>query len=113
MEGMRTKNKAALPEFQSLDEERAYWEARGPLALGGRGQLNRAKADKRSSFLVVRLTGQELTRLRDIAAEHGLGPSTFARMVLLSVIERRINVRVAAPDSTGDAQVKEPIQRKG
>ena len=62
---------------------------RGPLAEGQKGRVNKAKAgQKRSSFLAVRLTGEELTRLRDIAAKQGLGPSTFARLILMSTIGR-------------------------
>ncbi|MDP3063820.1 MAG: hypothetical protein Q8O40_11525 [Chloroflexota bacterium] len=77
-----------VPEFQSLEEERQYWEARGPVAEGRRGRLNKPQASqRRSSFLAVRLTGEELTRLRDTAAKRGLGPSTFARGILLSAIE--------------------------
>jgi antitoxin component of RelBE/YafQ-DinJ toxin-antitoxin module len=77
-----------IPEFKTLEEEKEYWEARGPLAEGHRGIVNKPK-QKRSSFLAVRLTGEELTRLRDIAAKQGLGPSTFARMLLTSAIERQ------------------------
>jgi|WetSurMetagenome_2_1015567.scaffolds.fasta_scaffold165757_2 hypothetical protein len=77
-----------MPEFTSLEEEKAYWEARGPLAAGRKGRLNKPKAgQKKSSFLAVRLTGEELTRLRTIAANQGIGPSTFARLVLSRAIE--------------------------
>jgi hypothetical protein len=85
---MKKRENTKIPEFPSLEEEREYWEARGPLAEGRKGRINKPKPrQKRSSFLAVRLTGQELTRLRDIAARQGLGPSTFARLVLTSTIE--------------------------
>ncbi len=87
---MEREKKNKLPEFQSLEEERKYWEARGPLAEGHRGRINKPKpSEKRSSFLAVRLTGEELTHLRNIAARQGLGPSTFARLILTSVIEHQ------------------------
>lgn len=77
-----------IPEFNSLDKERDYWEAHGPLAEGRKGKINKPRAgQKRSSFLAVRLTGAELTALRNIAAKLGLGPSTFARIVLTSTIK--------------------------
>lgn len=80
-----------IPEFKSLEEEKEYWEARGPLAEGREGKLNKPKPrQKRSSFLAVRLTGEELARLRDIAAKQGLGTSTFARNVLTSVIDKGV-----------------------
>lgn len=87
---MKTRESNEIPQFESLDEEREYWEARGPLAEGHKGRFNKPKpGQKRSSFLAVRLTGEELTQLRDMAAEQGLGPSTFARLVLTSAVENR------------------------
>lgn len=87
---MKNREDAKLPEFQSLDEERNYWEAHGPLAEGHKGRVNKPKpGQRRSSFLAVRLTGEELTRLRDIAAGQGIGPSTFARLVLTAAIEQQ------------------------
>jgi len=68
------------------EEEKEYWEARGPLAEGRKGRINKPEGQKRSSFLAVHFTGDELTRLRDIAAKYGLGPSTFARIILTSAI---------------------------
>jgi len=75
------------PKFTSLEEEREYWEVHGPLAEGYKGRFQRS-SQKRSSFLAVRLTGGELTRLRDVAAKQGLGPSTYARLVLTAAIEQ-------------------------
>ncbi len=87
---MNKKIKTKIPEFKSLDEEREYWEARGPLAEGHKGRINKPQPDqKRSSFLSIRLTGEELTQLRDMAAEFGMGPSTYARQVLRLAIEQK------------------------
>jgi len=63
-----------------------YWETHSPLAEGYEGKVQRS-GQKRSSFLVIRLTGEELTRVRDIAAKQGLGPCTFARLVLTSAMK--------------------------
>lgn len=76
------------PRFRSLEEEEKYWETHSPLAEGHEGKIQRS-SQKRSSFLAVRLTGEELTRLRDIAVKQGVGPSTFARLLLTSAIERQ------------------------
>ena len=85
---MKGREDVGIPEFQSLEEERGYWEVRGPLADEHKGRLNRPRSgQKRSSFLAVRLTGEEIATLRDIAAKQGLGPSTFAQIVLTSVID--------------------------
>jgi len=87
---MNRKSETKIPEFKSLDEEREYWEARGPLAEGHKGRINRPKpGQKRSSFLSIRLTGEELTQLRDMAVEFGIGPSTYARQVLKLAIEQK------------------------
>lgn len=87
---MNRRKETKIPEFQSLDEERKYWEARGPLVEGHKGRINRPKPDqKRSSFLSIRLTGEELTQLRDMAAEFGMGPSTYVRQVLRLAIEQK------------------------
>jgi len=87
---MNKKIKTKIPEFKSLDEEREYWEARGPLAEEQGGGINRPKSgQKRSSFLSIRLTGEELTQLRDMAAEFGMGPSTYTRQVLKLAIEQK------------------------
>jgi hypothetical protein len=73
--------------FKSPEEEREYWENRGPLAKGARSKLIKPVSSRRlESFLSVRLSGKELTELRDLASKCGLGPSTFAREILLAVL---------------------------
>lgn len=77
-----------IPQFKSLEEEREYWGSQSALAKGQRGRVYRPKpGEKHSSFLSVRLTGKEITDIRDLAAKLGIGPSTLARRILLSVIE--------------------------
>jgi hypothetical protein len=39
---MKKKNND-IPEFKTLEEEREYWEARGPLAEGHKATINRPK----------------------------------------------------------------------
>jgi len=87
---MNRKSETKIPEFKSFDEEREYWEASGPLAKGQGGRINRPKpGQKRSSFLSIRLTGEELTQLRDMAAEFGVGPSTYVRQILKLAVEQK------------------------
>lgn len=83
------REKGVIPEFKSLEEEKAYWEARGPLAEGHKGKINKPRPQqKRSSFLSVRLTGEELTQLRDMASSFGIGPSTYTRQLIRLTIEQ-------------------------
>jgi hypothetical protein len=72
-----------IPEFKSLEEERKYWEERAKTP----GRWTKNKPQKRSSFLALRLTGEELTRLRDAAAKQGIGPSTFAREAIFKAMD--------------------------
>jgi hypothetical protein len=74
-------------QIKAMEKEREYWEARGPLEKGARGRINEpVPKENRSSFLSVRLSGKELTQLRDLADRYNLGPSTFARQALVSLI---------------------------
>ncbi len=75
------------PRFSSLEEEDEYWKIHSPLDEGYEGKVQKSKR-KRSSFLSIRLTGDELTQLRDMAAKFGMGPSTYARQVLRLTIEQ-------------------------
>jgi len=86
---MERKKENKPPEFQSFEEEKEYWEARGPLAEGRNGRINKPKSDqKRSSFLSVRLTGEEITALHEVAAIFYTTPSEFARGAILDSVER-------------------------
>ena len=114
---MKGKRDTGIPEVQSLKEEREYWEARGPLAEGREGIINKPRPrQKRSSFLAVRLTGEELTRLRDVAAKQGLGPSTFARLILTSVIENtgKLPKRITLDELKNalENNLPQPVQEK-
>lgn len=86
---MPKKEDIQVPNFGSLEEERQYWEKESPLAEGKRGKINEPQSkEKRTSFLTVRVTGTELTQIRDMAAMSGMGPSTFVRSVLKSLVEQ-------------------------
>lgn len=82
-----------IPKFKTLEEEREYWEERGPLAEGYKGVISKPKTkQKRASFLLIRLTSEEITQLRDIAAKLGMKPSTFVRMMLRKeIVTRKAN----------------------
>ena len=100
------------PRFSSLEEEDEYWKTHSPLDEGYEGKVQKSK-QKRSSFLSLRLTGDELTHLRDMAAKFGMGPSTYARQLLGFIIEQK-NWGMPYPsfplpplyDSTDKAEIK-------
>jgi hypothetical protein len=79
---MKEKKKSyPNPRFSSIEEEEKYWAAHSPLAEGYPIEIQKEK-QKRSSFLTIRLTGDELTRLRDLASSKGIGPSTYIRALI-------------------------------
>lgn len=74
------------PRFSTLAEEDEYWKTHSPLDEGYKGEVQKSK-QKRSSFLSIRLTGEEITKLRNVAAKFGMGPSTYVRQLLKLTIE--------------------------
>jgi hypothetical protein len=79
------KKEEEIPEFNSLEEERKYWEERAKTP----GKWTENKPQRRSSFLAVRLNGEEITRLRDAASKQGMSPSSYARHILTKTIEKQ------------------------
>ena len=73
------------PEFSSLEEEEEYWKTHSPLDEGYEGEVQ-TSPQKRASFLSIRLTGDELSELRDVASKLGMGASTFARLVIRTAV---------------------------
>jgi len=78
------------PRFSNLEEEHKYWETHSPLEEGYEGEVQTGE-QRRSSFLSVRMTGEELSRLRAAAAEYALGPSTYARLLIRTVLDGHAN----------------------
>jgi hypothetical protein len=77
-----------IPRFKTLAEEKEYWESKSICNTDVEGEINEPVSTKRrSSFLSVRLSGDELTQLHDEASKFNMGPSTFARALLLAFIQ--------------------------
>jgi len=70
------------PSFTSAEEEAAYWEKHGPLTEGYKGTVQHNQ-QKRSSYLALRLSGEELEQLRDAAQQASIGPTVLARNLIL------------------------------
>lgn len=85
---VKKMKKYPVPKFSNVQEEDEYWKTHSPLDEGYEGEIQENK-QKRSSFLSVRLTGEELSKLRGIAVEAGMSPSTFARKLILDAIKAR------------------------
>lgn len=80
----------ALELWLKMDDgqEAEYWESHSPLDLATepKAQKVRVKGGK-DRLITVRLDSESRSKLDKLAAEQGFGPSSFARLVLMSVIE--------------------------
>lgn len=83
------KKEYPVPKFRDLEEEDKYWQSRSPLMEGYEGKVQKKKQNK-ASFLSIRLTGEQLAQLRETATHYGLGPSTYARQVILQAMDTGI-----------------------
>ena len=81
--------KELIPQFETEEQEAEYWESHSPLDLAAepKAQKVRVKGVK-DRPITVRLDSESRSRLDKLAAEQGLGPSSFARFILMSVIEQ-------------------------
>lgn len=86
------------PKFDNVVDEDKYWKTRSPLAEGYAAEIQKEK-QKRSSFLTIRLTGEELTRLRDLASSNGVGPSTYIRALIKGALMPRQNAELILSES--------------
>jgi hypothetical protein len=82
-------DKELIPEFETEEQEAEYWDTHSPLDVaaepGAQGVRVRAPKDRP---ITIRLDSHSRRKLEELATESGLGPSTFARRILLSAIER-------------------------
>ena len=78
----KKKEQYPNPKFSSADEEAEYWGKHSPLAEGYEGEVQQRR-QTRSSYLALRLSGEELQQLRDAAQRVGIGPTTLARNLIL------------------------------
>ncbi|MBM3119185.1 MAG: hypothetical protein FJ006_06460 [Chloroflexi bacterium] len=85
------------PRFTSVEEEEEYWQKHSPLAEGYEGTVQH-KRQRRSSYLALRLSGEELKELRDAAQRAGVGSTTLARNLILQGLraERDLLHRIKA-----------------
>jgi len=85
------------PKFTSVEEEDEYWQEHSPLTEEYEGTVQRGR-QRRSSYLALRLSGEELKQLRDAAQKAGIGPTTLARNLILQGLktERDLLPRIEA-----------------
>ncbi len=81
--------KELVPQFETEEQEAGYWDSHSPLDIIAepKAQKVRVKGTK-DKTITIRLDSESRSKLDRLAAEQGLGPSSFARLVLMSVIEQ-------------------------
>ena len=81
--------KELLPRFETEEQEAENWDLHSPLdlAVEPKAQKVRVRGIK-DRPITVRLNSESRLKLDRLAAEQGLGPSSFARLILMSVIEQ-------------------------
>ena len=79
-----------MPQFEIEEQEAEYWDTHSPLDLAAEPKAQKVRVRRpKDRPITIRLDSESRSKLEKLAAEQGLGPSTFARLILTSVIERR------------------------
>jgi len=82
--------KDLMPQFETEEQEAEYWDTHSPLDLVAEPKAQKVRVrGAKDRPITIRLDSETRSKLEKLAAEQGLGPSTFARLILTSVIEGR------------------------
>jgi len=81
--------KQLLPRFKSEEEEAAHWDTHSPLDSGAEPKAQKVRLrGAKDRPVTIRLDSETRRKLEELAARRGMGPSTLARSILISAIER-------------------------
>jgi hypothetical protein len=85
---MSYKKKMA-PTFETEEQEAEYWDTHSPLEVVSEleGEEICVKVPKNRP-ITIRLDSKSRAKLNRLAAERNIGPSTFARLVLMRAVEQ-------------------------
>jgi hypothetical protein len=78
--------KGPTPGFGAAEQEEEFWRRLSSPGQADKRPIQR-KPEKRSSYLALRLTGEELARLREAARKADVGPTTLARKLILKGLQ--------------------------
>lgn len=88
-----TKGKESIPQFETEEQEAEYWDTHSPLDITAEPKTQKIRVrGAKDRPITIRLDSESRLKLNKLAAERGLGPSTFARSILMSAIENRGNL---------------------
>ncbi len=97
-----------VPQFETEEQEAEYWDTHSPLDLAAEPKAQKVRVrGAKDRPITIRLDSESRSKLDKLAAERGVGPSTFARLILMSAIERgeKLPKRVT-PDELKDVLEK-------
>ncbi len=81
--------KKLIPQFETEEQEAEYWDSHSPLDLATEPKAQKVRVrGVKDRPITIRLDSKSRSKLDRLAAEQRLGPSTFARLILMSVIEQ-------------------------
>jgi predicted DNA binding CopG/RHH family protein len=91
----KTSSKAKrIPEFASIEEEAAFWDTHSTADYEDEFKPVRARFAKRlSTGVTIRLDPDTLKKLRSMAQERGIGPTTLIRMWVLERLKEKQSAR--------------------
>jgi predicted DNA binding CopG/RHH family protein len=86
----QTKHKKSrIPEFSSVEEEATWWETHNLADYQDEFEIVEAKFAKNLSHgLTIRLDPEILAKVRTLAKQKGIGPTTLIRMWILEDLEK-------------------------
>jgi len=77
-----------IPVFKTEEEEAEFWDKHSPLdfILEPTPETIKVKMPK-DRVITIRLDSKSQLKLDRIAREHNVGPSTFARLIIMSALK--------------------------
>lgn len=87
---MKTKTTKKIPVFSSREEEAKFWEKHNIADFMNELKPVKAQFAKNlSEGITIRFDQPTLNKLREIANDKGLGPTTLARMWILEHLRQQ------------------------
>ena len=84
------EDKELTPKFKTEEQEAEYWDTHSPLDLVAEPKAQKVRVrGAKDRPITIRLDSESRSKLEKLAAERGLGPSTFARSILISAVEQK------------------------
>lgn len=92
----QNQDASRIPEFASREEEAEFWDSHDITDYRDELRPVRVRFAKRlSEGITIRLDPETLEKLRHLAAEKGIGPTTLARMWILENLKEQTQPEAA------------------